>query len=81
MIYQKEMLFYLMINLKLLQKEETSSYNPTLRPWYKLATSSTNSIKTDPYKFSHIDTFGITYSKELENSKNVVSIDVLVDDF
>jgi two-component system, cell cycle response regulator len=63
------------------KKEETSSYNPTLRPWYKLATSSTNSIKTDPYKFSHIDTFGITYSKELENSKNVVSIDVLVDDF
>lgn len=60
---------------------ENSDYNPTLRPWYKDAISKNGSIKTIPYKFSHIDTFGITYAKELENSKNVVSIDVLVDDF
>lgn len=63
------------------KRVEENSYNPTKRPWYELATSKKDVVKTAPYKFSHIDTFGITYANELENSKNVVSIDVLVEDF
>lgn len=62
-------------------KIEESNYNPTLRPWYKQAIENNSAIKTMPYKFSHIDTFGITFSKKLENTKNVVSIDVLIQDF
>ena len=47
-----------------------------------MAISSGNrAIKTAPYKFSHIDSFGITFSKELSGSKNVVSVDFLIEDF
>ncbi|WP_198306338.1 GGDEF domain-containing protein [Arcobacter vandammei] len=80
-IEQRELVFFDEALNITTHRFEDSNYNATLRPWYKDAISNKGSIKTAPYKFSHIDTFGITYSKELENSKNVVSIDVLVDDF
>ncbi|WP_207761799.1 sensor domain-containing diguanylate cyclase [Aliarcobacter cryaerophilus] len=61
---------------------EENSYNPTKRPWYEMAISSENrAIKTVPYKFSHIDSYGLTFSKELNGSKNVVSVDFLIEDF
>ncbi|WP_207797715.1 diguanylate cyclase [Aliarcobacter cryaerophilus] len=64
------------------KRVEENSYNPTKRPWYEMAISSGNrAIKTAPYKFSHIDSFGITFSKELSGSKNVVSVDFLIEDF
>ncbi len=58
-----------------------NNYNPTTRPWYKMAISSNSSIKTPPYKFSHIDSTGITYAKQISNSKNIIAIDVLINDF
>ncbi|RBQ30691.1 GGDEF domain-containing protein [Arcobacter sp. FW59] len=62
--------------------ELDNSYNPTKRPWYKLALENRGkSIKTPPYKYSHIDTYGMTYSRELDDTKNVVSIDFLMEDF
>lgn len=60
---------------------EDNNYNPTKRPWYELAISKNTSVKTTPYKYSHIDEVGITYAKDVEKSKNVVAIDVLTDDF
>lgn len=61
---------------------EENSYDPTKRPWYEMAISSENkSIKTPPYKFSHINSYGLTFSKELNGSKNVVSVDFLIEDF
>ncbi|PRM97345.1 sensor domain-containing diguanylate cyclase [Aliarcobacter cryaerophilus] len=64
------------------KRVEENSYNPTKRPWYEMAISSENrAIKTVPYKFSHIDSYGLTFSKELNGSKNVVSVDFLIEDF
>ena len=60
---------------------EENNYNPTQRPWYKLAIENQDSIKTPPYKFSHIDTSGLTYAKKLNNSKDIIAIDVLIGDF
>jgi diguanylate cyclase (GGDEF)-like protein len=59
---------------------ENNEYNPTKRPWYKAASSTNGIIKTAPYVFSNIPTQGVTYAKEIKNSKEVVAIDVLLYD-
>ncbi|MBS7350159.1 MAG: diguanylate cyclase [Comamonas sp.] len=80
-IAQRELSFF-DSQLRLTAKKlEPNSYESSQRTWYQMALSGENAIKTLPYKFSHIDTSGITFSKRLENSKNVVSIDVLIEDF
>ncbi|RBQ26644.1 MULTISPECIES: GGDEF domain-containing protein [Arcobacteraceae] len=62
--------------------ELNNTYDATKRPWYKLALENSGvPVKTSPYKFSNIDTFGITYSKKLADTENVVSIDFLMEDF
>jgi len=58
------------------ETQELSSYNPTLRPWYKKAFSSSNIIKTKPYQFSNFDSLGVTYAKKIQNSKHIMGIDV-----
>lgn len=62
-------------------KIEDNSYDPRNRPWYEYAILNENTIKTAPYKYSHIDNIGITYAKDVDKSKNVVGIDVLTQDF
>ncbi|UXC29184.1 diguanylate cyclase [Aliarcobacter butzleri] len=62
-------------------KIEDNSYDPRNRPWYQSAILNKNTIKTAPYKYSHIDNIGITYAKDVDKSKNVVAIDVLTQDF
>lgn len=69
-------------NLEMTSSKITENdYNPTLRPWYKSAILSNEIIKTMPYAFSHINSNGITYAKQIDKSGNVVAIDVLIDDF
>ncbi|MDY0365768.1 MAG: diguanylate cyclase [Arcobacteraceae bacterium] len=60
---------------------EDNSYISTSRPWYKDAVSSNSAIKTPPYKFSHIDAFGISYAIKQNGSKDVICIDVLLEDY
>ena len=60
---------------------EDNSYDPRNRPWYESAILNENTIKTPPYRYSHINNVGITYAKDVDKSKNVVAIDVLTDDF
>lgn len=60
---------------------EENNYDPRNRPWYQSAILDEKTIKTAPYKYSHIDNVGITYAKDVDKSKNVVAIDVLTDDF
>ena len=57
-----------------------NTYNPTLRPWYKNALHKKTLIKTKPYEFSNIPSKGVTYAQQLENSEDVVGIDVLIYD-
>lgn len=69
-------------NLKLTSsKISENNYNPTTRPWYKMAIDTNLSIKTPPYRFSHINSTGITYAKKIAGSKNIIAIDVLINDF
>jgi diguanylate cyclase (GGDEF)-like protein len=60
---------------------EENNYDPRNRPWYQSAILNENTIKTAPYKYSHIDNIGITYAKDVDKSKNVVAIDVLTHNF
>ncbi|WP_152017985.1 diguanylate cyclase [Aliarcobacter butzleri] len=62
-------------------KIEDNSYDPRNRPWYESAILNENTIKTPPYRYSHINNVGITYAKDVKKSKNVVGIDVLTQDF
>lgn len=55
---------------------ETTSYNPTLRPWYKEALKSDKIIKTAPYAFSNFDSLGVTYAKKINGSKNILGVDI-----
>lgn len=57
-----------------------NDYKATSRPWYKKALINNSVIKTDPYQFSNISAKGITYSKIISNTKNVFSLDILVND-
>jgi len=57
-----------------------NTYNPTLRPWYKNALHKKTLIRTDPYEFSNIPSKGVTYAQQLEDSEDVVGIDVLIYD-
>ncbi|WP_198305523.1 hypothetical protein [Arcobacter vandammei] len=50
-------------DFKLLRQEilENFTYNPALRPWYKLAINNSQIVKTVPYLFDNIKSLGITY--------------------
>ena len=54
-------------------------YNPTKRPWYKKALHQESMIKTTPYIFSNLDKMGVTFAKQLKDSKSVLSIDISLD--
>lgn len=55
---------------------ETTTYNPTQRPWYKKALAEQNIIKTEPYQFSNFDSLGVTYAKKIQNSTNIIGVDI-----
>jgi len=57
-------------------KSKKSDYNPVLRPWYKKAMASSHMIRTAPYMFSNLESMGVTYSKKIDTSNTVVSIDI-----
>jgi len=56
-------------------------YNPTIRPWYNKSITSTQMTKTAPYLFSNLGSMGITYSKKVQNSQNVLGIDISLNTF
>jgi len=64
------------------EKTEFMKYDARTRPWYKLALEKDGQIrKTTPYKFKYVDAFGFVYTKQLNNTKNVIAIDILLEDF
>lgn len=74
--YQYEKL--LNIDLKVLNtKRKEASYNPSIRPWFKKAIDSHSKvIKTNPYQYTNINEFGITYAKKIKNEDIVLGLDV-----
>ncbi|AXX92758.1 amino acid ABC transporter [Malaciobacter molluscorum LMG 25693] len=72
---------YLDKNLNLLKTVEINpTYDPTIRPWFIQAQKSNTIIKTAPYEYvySASGAKGITYSKRINNSDTIISIDLLL---
>ncbi len=66
---------------RLLNKSsEPSDYKVTTRPWYIEAIQSDKAIRTDPYLYSNLQQMGITYSKQVHDSKAVLAIDFTLDE-
>lgn len=64
------------------EKTNETKYNPRSRMWYKKAIDNpNNTIIGAPYKFKGFDSFGITYSKKLDNTNNVIALDVALKGF
>lgn len=57
-------------------KTSIAKYDPTKRPWYKMAMKSKDTIKTQPYFFSNLESLGITYAKKIQTSNSVIGIDL-----
>ncbi len=56
-------------------KSSAATYDPRVRPWYKQAMVTNNTVLTDPYVFSSINKVGITYAKQIKHTKIVLGID------
>ena len=56
-------------------RKEASDYLSTKRPWYLEARQSDDAIRTDPYIFTNLQQKGITFSKVISGSKDVLAID------
>jgi len=74
---QIEMKQYLDSSLKHTRMlSDSTKYNPTVRPWYKKAMKSKQITKTEPYFFANLESLGVTYSKRIETSNNVIAFDI-----
>lgn len=63
-------------------KQESTTYNPSLRPWYLKATQTADVIKTEPYIFDSTKQSGITYAKKVQTIKEkeyVLGLDITLD--
>lgn len=59
-----------------------TNYNPKDRVWHKNALDNQDEVSiSSPYKFKGYDSFGITYSKKINNTKNVIALDVALTGF
>ncbi|SKB32393.1 HD domain-containing phosphohydrolase [Malaciobacter marinus] len=56
--------------------ESKTSYRPTSRPWYKEAIKDNSIIRTEPYLFTNLDNFGVTYAKKVTSTKSVIGLDL-----
>lgn len=64
-------------DLKLKRYEiKDAKYEPTVRPWYIQAIKSDEVIRTAPYLFDNLESYGVTYAKKLENNKAVLGLDI-----
>lgn len=56
-------------------------YNPILRPWYQKALTSQEAVVTAPYSFANLDGMGVTYAQKIEQTNNVLGLDVSLRSF
>lgn len=64
-------------NLKTTRNFTTqTNYNPLKRPWYIKALKNNTIIKTIPYHFTNLDAMGITYAKRMNQTKDIIGVDV-----
>lgn len=67
---------------KLTFKEKRTSYKTSQRPWYKKAIETNTAIKTDPYFFSTLKEYGVTYARAINKTKGtVLGLDISLKSF
>ncbi len=68
--------------LSLSFKEKETFYKSSQRPWYKKANKSESSIKTNPYFFSTLKQYGVTYARVINKTKGtVLGLDISLESF
>lgn len=58
------------------QHSEQSDYHANVRPWFKQAIESNESIRTAPYLFNKLQTSGVTYAKRIRETNAVLAVDM-----
>lgn len=53
-------------------------YQPTQRPWYRIAPRDQSIYMTDPYFYLFIQRMGVTLSRQLPNNSGVLSADITI---
>jgi HD-GYP domain-containing protein (c-di-GMP phosphodiesterase class II)/ABC-type amino acid transport substrate-binding protein len=56
--------------------QQPTDYDPRNRPWYLMASYSSNVIVTEIYRFSGIPGNGVSYAKKASDGESVVGIDI-----
>ena len=56
------------------------TYDPRVRPWYKLALASKNFATTNPYLYFFVKKVGITITLESKNKGTVIAADIALDE-
>ena len=66
----------------LADKKAAEGYDPTSRPWYKLAVEKRSAIATEPYVFASTKKLGITFARAFETHgvTGVVGGDITLED-
>ncbi len=66
----------------LADKKAAEGYDPTSRPWYKLAVEKRSAIATEPYVFASTKKLGITFARAFETHDvtGVVGGDITLED-
>jgi HD-GYP domain-containing protein (c-di-GMP phosphodiesterase class II) len=60
---------------------KTTDYNPYKRPWHQEALSGKGDIvRGSPYMYYRLQKMGITYSKVLSDKKNIIAMDITLDE-
>ncbi len=73
--------FFYQADLTLISSKDLgfTSYNPTVRPWYRLALYSQDVTTTAPYLFYFIGKVGVTLVKEETATGNVMAADITLE--
>ena len=57
-----------------------TTFDPKNRPWYQMALKHHGLVRTPPYFFSGLPTAGLSYTKKLEGSGIIITVDILMDE-
>lgn len=61
------------------KKLEETNYDPRIRPWYKKAMASNETVATSPYIFFFMKQIGITLGRSNESKTLVIATDITLD--
>ncbi|MDD4650238.1 MAG: hypothetical protein PHO79_09540, partial [Desulfoplanes sp.] len=68
-------------NLRVRTLTHTSTtFDPTKRPWYQMALKHPGLVRTPPYFFSPFPAMGMSYTRKLDGSGIIITVDILLNE-